>query len=72
MKMESKLVNLPYINKQKTYYFQYLKSGRRPAALDALWRAASNANLLLEEEINHEQFTRERIAELLFMLDWTA
>jgi hypothetical protein len=39
-------------------------------ALDALWRAASEASLLAPDEVNYEHFTTARILALLDGLGW--
>jgi hypothetical protein len=39
-------------------------------ALDALWRAASEANLLAPDEVSYEHFTTARILALLGPAGW--
>jgi nucleoside-triphosphatase THEP1 len=44
--------------------------GQRHLAVDALWRAASEADLLAIDEVNGDKLTTERIVYLLDRLGW--
>lgn len=61
----------PYLIKQYGVYRTALTRGNQITALDALWRAASNSDLLRPNEINGEALTGDRTAELLTTLGWS-
>jgi hypothetical protein len=59
-----------YQQKQRQFYIAATRTGHVQTALDALWRAASEANLLAPDEVNYEHFTTARILALLDGLGW--
>jgi hypothetical protein len=59
-----------YQQKQREFYIAATRMGHVQTALDALWRAASEANLLAPDEVNYEHFTTARILALLDGLGW--
>lgn len=62
---------MTYREKQYRCYLQYLAMGWQDTAQDALWRAASEADLLTPQEHSHTELTPQRITELLILLGWT-
>ncbi len=56
-----------YIAKQRQVYYSASHSA---TAHDALWRAASSANLLKHGEVSSEGFTEARVAQLTQALGW--
>lgn len=60
-----------YQQKQRQFYISATRMGHVQTALDALWRAASEANLLAPEEASYEHFTTARILALLDGLGWS-
>ena len=61
---------MTYRDKQHQRYMTALKQGHYATAWDALWRAASEANLLTQAEHSHTELTGERGMELLAILGW--
>jgi hypothetical protein len=59
-----------YQQKQRQFYISATRMGHVQTALDALWRAASEANLLAPDEVNYQRFTTARILALLDGLGW--
>ncbi len=59
-----------YREKQHQRYLDALALGQRHMAVDALWRAASEADLLATDEVNGDKLTTERIVYLLDRLGW--
>ena len=59
-----------YQQKQRQFYITATRMGIVQTALDALWRAASEANLLAPDEASYEHFTTARILALLDGLGW--
>lgn len=62
--------DIDYQEKQRGRYFYALAQGRPQAAYDALWRAASDANLLEHWEESGEGFSNERVQQLIQHLGW--
>jgi hypothetical protein len=60
-----------YQQKQRQFYISATRMGHVQTALDALWRAASEANLLAPDEASYEHFTTARILALLDGLGWS-
>jgi hypothetical protein len=60
----------PYQRDQRDIYISAARMGLVQMALDALWRAASEANLLAPDEVNYQHFTTARILALLDGLGW--
>ncbi len=60
----------PYHVKQARVYRRSIKQGHQEQALDALWRAASNQNLLTQAEESHAALSPARIRELIAALGW--
>jgi hypothetical protein len=60
----------PYHAKQARVYRRSIKQGHQGQALDALWRAASNQNLLTQAEESHAALSPARIRELIARLGW--
>jgi hypothetical protein len=58
-----------YQEKQRGRYSYALAQGRPQVAHDALWRAASDANLLEHWETG-EGFSDERVQQLVQQLGW--
>lgn len=61
-----------YREKQYKRYHQYSAMGWHDTAQDALWRAASEADLLTTQEHSHTELTPARVAELLTLLGWAS
>ena len=59
-----------YREKQKAIYLQALKDRHYATAWDALWRAASEANLLMPHERSHEDLVEQRVNHLLRRFSW--
>lgn len=59
-----------YQEKQKNHYHFCITTGRTQSAYDALWRAASAANLLEYWEVSSEGFSDERVQQLVQQLGW--
>ena len=59
-----------YRDKQRQFYRIALGLGHLDTALDALWRAASEADLLTTAERSHTDLTTARILTLLDSLGW--
>jgi hypothetical protein len=59
-----------YQQKQRQFYVTATRMRVTQMALDALWRAASEANLLAPDEVNYQHFTTARILALLDGLGW--
>ena len=59
-----------YRNKQFRFYRIALGLGHLDTALDALWRAASEADLLMPHERSHNDLIRQRIAHLTLRFRW--
>lgn len=62
---------MTYREKQYCCYLQYLAMGWKDTAQDALWRAASEADLLATQEHSYTELTPARVTELLILLGWT-
>ncbi len=60
----------PYHAKQARVYRRSIKQGHQEQALDALWRAASNLDLLTTAEHSHTALSPARIQELIAALGW--
>jgi hypothetical protein len=60
----------PYHAKQARIYRRSIKQGNQATALDALWRAASNLDLLTTAEASYTDLSPARIRELLARLGW--
>ncbi len=60
----------PYHAKQARVYRRSIKQGHQEQALDALWRAASNLDLLTTAEHSHTALSPARIQELIARLGW--
>jgi hypothetical protein len=60
-----------YQQKQREFYVTATRMGHVQTALDALWRAASEADLLAPDEASYEHFTTARILALLDGLGWS-
>jgi hypothetical protein len=54
-----------YQQKQREFYIAATRMGHVQTALDALWRAASEASLLAPDEASYQHFTTARILALL-------
>ena len=59
-----------YQQKQREFYIAATRMGHVQTALDALWRAASEADLLALDERSHTDLTTARILALLDGLGW--
>ena len=59
-----------YLEKQRQRYQDAMTQGHVSSAHDALWRAASSANLLEHWEVSSEGFTEARVAQLTQALGW--
>ena len=59
-------MNQQYQTKQRHRY----NTAKGDAAYDAIWRAASEADLLQPHETSQEAFTPARVAELTRKLGW--
>lgn len=57
-----------YQSRQHRRYREFLAVGQTSAAQDALWRAASAANLLRPNETSTDALTPDRVAELIAQL----
>lgn len=60
-----------YREKQHRRYTLAMAQGNRESAQDALWRAASEADMLAPREHSHGELTPARVTELLARLGWT-
>jgi hypothetical protein len=60
----------PYHAKQARVYRRSIKQGHQEQALDALWRAASNLDLLSLGEASHTALSPARVTELIAALGW--
>ena len=60
-----------YLTKQHQHYRLAMARGNQESAHDALWRAASNADLLSIAEHSHTELTPQRVTELLNHLGWS-
>jgi hypothetical protein len=60
----------PYHVKQHRLYRRSIKQGNQATAMDAVWRAASNQNLLTQAEHSHTALSPARIQELIARLGW--
>ena len=60
----------PYHVKQARIYRRSVRQGHQEQALDALWRAASNLDLLTTAEHSHTALSPARIQELIAALGW--
>ena len=61
-----------YREKQHRRYRQYSAMGWHDTAQDALWRAASEADMLTQAEHSYTELTPARVAELLTLLGWAS
>ena len=68
--MTNEQVDQEYQEKQRVHYHYALALGRPHSAYDALWRAASDANLLEHWEESGEGFSNERVQQLIQHLGW--
>jgi hypothetical protein len=59
---------MTYQQKQQARYQQATAAGNRTVALDAIWRAASERNLI--NETQEPQLTEDRAAEIKIQLGW--
>ena len=59
-----------YREKQHHRYTLAMAQGRQDAAMDALWRAASEADLLMPHERSHEDLVEQRVNHLLRRFGW--
>lgn len=64
------IVSNRYQEKQRQIYQESICYGKTERANDALWRAASNANLLENNERSYHDLTTERITFLMMRLGW--
>ena len=60
-----------YQKKQHQRYRMSLLLDNQESAMDALWRAANNADLLSTAEHSHTELSPQRISELLNHLGWS-
>ncbi|XGB43229.1 MAG: hypothetical protein LVS60_05490 [Nodosilinea sp. LVE1205-7] len=60
-----------YQMKQHQHYQMAMAQGNQESAHDALWRAASNADLLSTAEHSYTELTPQRVTELLNHLGWS-
>lgn len=68
--MTNEQVDQEYQEKQRVHYHYALAQGRTQSAYDALWRAASAANLLECWEVSSEGFNEVRVQQLVQQLGW--
>lgn len=62
-----------YREKQhKRYIFAMTPPALQATALDALWRAASDADMLTPQEHSYTELTSARVTELLTRLGWAS
>jgi len=61
-----------YREKQHRRYTLAMDQGNQDTAHDALWRAASEADLLTTQEHSHTELSPARIAELVAALGWAS
>ena len=59
-----------YREKQHKRYTLAMAQGNRESAMDALWRAASEADLLMPHEHSHTDLVEQRVNHLLRRLGW--
>lgn len=60
-----------YRENQHKRYTLAMAQGNQDTAQDALWRAASEADLLTTQEHSHTELSPARVTELLTALGWT-
>lgn len=68
--MTNEQVDQEYQEKQRVHYHYALALGRPHSAYDALWRAASAADLLERWEVSSDDFTEDRVQQLVQQLGW--
>ena len=60
-----------YQKKQHQHYRLAMAQGNQDVAHDALWRAASNADLLSTAEHSYTELSADRVTELKNHLGWS-
>jgi len=61
-----------YREKQHRRYTLAMDQGNQDTAHDALWRAASDADLLTPQEHSHTELSPARVTALLAALGWAS
>jgi hypothetical protein len=60
-----------YRENQHKRYREAMALGWQDTAQDALWRAASEADMLTQAEHSHTELTPARVTELITLLGWS-